>query len=99
LQEYWSRSAPLGFDDFKRRVHRNRLSAVGVGPYFEPVACSEALVVCLIPLSEAIGNPDFRLRPDLSPLNALAAWAREHAIPGGAQSWQRNVGFACKESK
>jgi hypothetical protein len=96
VQDYWGRSVPVECDFITHRAgNAKRIVVAGVGPYFKPVACSEALVWCVAPLVELLGYPD--MRESLisgAPLNELAEWCRVHALPGGAGSWRRNVRFS-----
>jgi hypothetical protein len=99
VQDYWGRSVPVECDFITHRAgNAKRIVVAGVGPYFNPVARSEALVWCVAPFVELVGYPDMRESLISGvPLNELAEWVRSHALPGGARSWRRNVRFSTVE--
>jgi hypothetical protein len=97
-RKFWSRTTDVDAN-FTQIGSRNRLTAVGIGHWFEPWCSRDALTFCAVPLDIAMAGADWPRYPrDIKHvcLGELAAWVSEHAAPGGGRErwhWNPNKRF------
>jgi hypothetical protein len=92
-REFWHHKTNIAYE-WSHVTTSNRLTAVGIGRWFEPWCSRDALAFCAVSLDEAMKGADWPRYPHTIKhvcLGELAAWISDNATPGGGRErWHWN---------